>query len=117
DDLLSQREDFFVAVRHIQDRNFVQFVPLAQIVEDQGFRGPVKGDKRFVEKENARIGDKRASERHALSFAARNLRRTPVTDMVNAECLQHLPRTTLAFRRSEVAETEGNVLFGGQMRK
>jgi len=70
---LAQSKDLFAAMRDIEDRDAVGAIPSAQVVDDGRFRRRVEARQRFVEQEQAGIGNQRARQSEPLTLAAGDL--------------------------------------------
>ena len=117
DDAFAEREDLAVRVGHVQDGNVVRRVPGAQIVDDPRLRRVIERRQRLVEQQHVRIGDQRARQRHALTFAAGNRVRPPGEQVVDAETLGRRDDLCVAFGGAEMGDAVRQVVIHRQVRK
>ena len=114
---LAQGEYFLPAVRHIEDGNVVNPVPLPQIVDDLRLRRCVERGQRFVEKQHSRVGHQRSRQSRALTFSTGNRAGTALRQMSNVKCLKNRRRAIPALRPRQMRQAVFNVLLHRQMRK
>ena len=106
DDAVGHRGGLDLVVRH-QNRRYTE---LALDAPDLGTHRQsqrrVEIGQRLVEQQQMGPLDERASERHALLLAARELRRTPVEERVDSHQRSGFPRPRLRFRAIDLLEPQ-----------
>ena len=74
---LAQGNNFLAAMGDIKNGNAMVMVPGSQVFDNLRFGRGIQPGHGFVEQEQTWIGHQRASQRHPLTLASRNLRRLP----------------------------------------
>ena len=117
DDAFAEGVDFGAIVRDIKNRDLVRGVPGTQIGDDGVLEFGVEARKRFVEKQDARVGNKGTCQCDALRFAAGKLGGLARSERFEPEEFEDFSSGEVALRRLELDETVFDVLARGLMRK
>src|ERR1039457_2934228 len=89
-DLVAESKHFLAIVGDEENRNSVMLVPPAQIADQRRLRGTVQRSQWLIEEQGAWFGDQSAGQGDALALASRDLRRSPVAHVIDAEQGEHL---------------------------
>ncbi len=115
---LRQAHRLTLVVCDIQHGGVEGVVQLEQLSAELAAEGRVEVRQGLIEEERLRLAHDRAPQRHALSLAARELRRTAVQQRGDAQPLggSLYPAGHLARRHSPHLEAEGDVAAHAQVR-
>jgi len=84
----SQGENFFPAVRDVENGNAMALVPLAQVIDDAQLDGGVKRSQGLVQEQNSGVEHQGPRQRNPLALPAGNFTDIPLGQMGDMECVQ-----------------------------
>src|SRR5450759_1862332 len=116
-DLIAEGKYFLAIVGDEENRDAMMLVPLTQIADERRLRRTVQRGQWLIEQQRAWFGHQSARQGDALAFASRDLRRSPVAQVIDAEQIEYFAASCFPLWRSECAETVSDVLLRGQVRE
>ena len=117
DDLVAEGKHFLAIMRDEENRDAVMLVPPAQIADQRRLRRTIQRSQWLIEQQRARFGHQRARQGDALALTSRNLRWSPVAQVIDAERGEHFAAARSPLRRAERAKAVSDVFLGGQVRE
>src|SRR5580693_8954843 len=112
---IAQGEDLSAVVGNVENRNGVGVVPGAQVFDDFRFGGGVERGQRFVEQQDARIGNQGASQGYSLALAAGYFCGLAVAQMRDAERFEDGVALFLAFAFVYAGQAVLDIFPDGEM--
>jgi hypothetical protein len=112
DDAVGHRHRLDLVVRHVDHRRREPPMQRADLVAHRDAKLGIEVRQRLVEEEDRRLANDRATDRDALPLAARELRRPPLEQRVEAQHLRRRlhARFDLRRRRAQIFQAEREVL-------
>jgi hypothetical protein len=113
DNLVAESKYFLAAVGDKENRDAVIVVPLTQIADQRRSCRTVQRSQWLIEQQGARLRHQSPCQGDALSFASRNLRRSPVAQVIDAKPIEHLAAAGSPLGCAQPVETVCNIFLGG----
>jgi hypothetical protein len=115
--LVAESEYFLAAVGDKENRDAVMMVPLTQVGDQRRSCRTVQRSQWLIEQQRAGLRHQSPCQGDALPFASRNLRRSPVAQVIDAEAIEHLAAARSPLRCAQPVETVSHIFLGGQVRE
>jgi len=116
-DLIAEGKHFLAIVGDEENRDAVMLAPLAQIADERRLRRTVQRSQWLVEQQRAGLSHQSARQGDALALTSGDLRRSPVTQVIDAEHIEHFAAARFSLRCAQRAETVCDIFLGGQVRE